>query len=246
MARRLALGLAALLAVALVACGNDAGPLAKAERAMATLDAGRIDFALTAGTAGEKPVGFRMQGPFAFEDGLEFPTFDLRSTSLLGAETIETRLMSDGASVYVMDNGTKVRVPSERASLLRLGNGGGGFADLGVGGWVDDPSVEERSNGSRVITGTVNAADLLSDLARISGQVAGRNSTGLDRDSASRIARLVRHSEFRAELDRTDLPRRLHAVVDFGRELPAALRQSLGPYASPRLEVNLEMQPADH
>ena len=195
MGRRPVVVLGLLLSLILVACGaDDSGPLAKTERAMAKLDAGRIDFALTAGTAGEKPVGFRMQGPFAFEDGREFPTFDLRSTSLLGADTTETRLMSDGDSVYVVDNGTKVRVPSERASLLHLGNGGGGFADLGVGGWVDDPSVENRSDGSQVVTGTVDAADLLSDLARISGQAAGRTSPGLDGDSARRIARLVRHS----------------------------------------------------
>jgi hypothetical protein len=34
--------------------------------------------------------------------------------------------------------------------------------------------------------------------------------------------------------------------VDFGRDLPPELRAALGPYASPRLEVTLAVQPTPH
>ncbi len=63
-------------------------------------------------------------------------------------------------------------------------------------------------------------------------------------DAARRIARLVRHSELRAELDPAGLPRSLRAVIDFGQRPPDELRDVLGPYATPRLEITLAVAPA--
>ena len=136
---------------------------------------------------------------------------------------------------------------AEQARFLRLGKGNGGFTDLGVSGWVQDAVVVDRPDGSRLVTGAIDVGDLLSDLARISGQAAGAG-TGeeLDDESAGRLQRLVRSSEFTAELDRAGLPRNLRALVDFGRDLPPELRAALGPYASPRLEVTLAVEPTAH
>ena len=237
--------------LALAGCGGaDPGPLADAERAMAELDAGHLDFALTARTGdGEptRPVGFRMQGPFSVKEDREFPTFDLRCTNLLGGDQSVVQIVSDGNAVHVLHDGARTPVPPQQARLLRLGSGDGGFTDLGVAGWLEDPVVEERADGSRRVTGRVDAADLLSDLVRISGQATGSDAiAGLDSDSARRLGKLVRQSEFAAELDPGHLPRDLRAVVDFGGQLPAELRTALGPYASPRLEVTLTVRPAEH
>jgi len=241
---------AGALVILLAGCGaGDPGPLSDAERAMAELDAGRIDFALaaTAGGGEAGPVGFRMEGPFSLDQDREFPAFDLRYTSLLGDGERVIQIVSDGNAVHVVHDGARTAVPPQQARLLRLGKGDGGFTDLGVAGWLEDPVVEERADGSRRVTGRVNAADLLSDLVRISGQATGSGAIGaLDGDSARRLGRLVRQSEFVAELDRRDLPRDLRAVVDFGGRLPDELRAALGPYASPRLEVTVAVQPAEH
>jgi len=255
--RRLLLGgMVTVVAITLasVACGRgSANPLSDAERAMAVIDAGRIDLSLTAtATAAGKgadagPVGFRMQGPFAINGGGKYPTLDMRYTTFLGDAERVTQVVSDGEAVHVIEDGARSAVPPEQARLLRLGKTGDGFTDLGVAGWVDDATVVERPDGTRLITGTVDVADVLSDLARISGQTGGLGAVGpLDGDGGRRLQRLVRHSDFTAELDRADLPRTLRAVVEFDRELPAELRAALGPYASPRLEITLAVEPAEH
>ena len=252
--RFVALGASLLVfALALGACGKEvAGPLADADRAMAKLDAARIDLAVMATKAddsrSENPVGFRMEGPFSYEDDRPFPELDLRYTSLLGARQQAVRVVSDGHTVeLVHDSGARTAVPPQQANLLRLGPGNGGIADLGIGGWVKDAAVVERPDGTRLVTGQVNVADLLSDLARINAQAAGTEAgKSLDGDRARRLDRLARQSEFTAELDHNDLPRQLRATLDFGPEMPAELRAALGPYASPRLEVSLSVQPTEH
>jgi hypothetical protein len=253
-ARRLvSLGGAVVLALALGGCGRaESGPLADTDSAMAKLDAGRIDLAVMATTAddphSENPVGFRMEGPFNYEGDRQFPELDLRYTSLLGGRQQAVRIVSDGRTVEVVqDSGARTPVPAQQAGLLRLGKGDGGVADLGVGGWVQDAAVVERPDGTRLVTGRVDVADLLSDLARINAQAAGTEAgKSLDGDRARRLDRLARKSQFTAELDRDHLPRRLRAILDFGPELPADLRAALGPYASPRLEVSLTVEPAEH
>ncbi|HKY75280.1 MAG TPA: hypothetical protein VJS45_04010 [Acidimicrobiia bacterium] len=245
-------GIAALLTITLtsVACGRaGANPLSDTERAMAKLDAGRIDLSLAAKAAGgahARPVGFRMQGTFAIEDGAKYPTLDMRYTSFLGDEERVTQIVSDGQAVHVIHDGARTTVPPAQARFLRIGKTGRGFSDLGFAGWVENPAVVERPDDTRTVTGTVDVADLFSDLARISGQIAGLDVDKLDGEGGRRLQRLVRHSEFTAELDPAGLPRNMRALVDFGRDVPAELRSALGPYASPRLEVTLSVEPAEH
>jgi hypothetical protein len=239
-----------MVTAALTGCGRaDADPLSRTEAAMAALDEGHIEFALaaTADSGAKRPVGFRMRGPFAIQNDRRYPTLDMRYTTLLGDSETDIRIVSDGHALHLVQDGAKTEVSPQQARFLRLGKGDRGFTDLGVSGWVDDAAVVDRPDGSRLVTGSIDVGDLLSDLARISGQAAGAG-TGetLDAGSARRLQRLVRSSEFTAELDRAGLPRNLRAVVDFGRELPAELRAALGPYASPRLEVTLAVEPTAH
>ena len=224
------IGVAVLAAVAAVgalgACGSDEEtPLAAADKAMAGLDAGTLKLQMTA-TAGldtpTEPVGFRMEGPFSTTDG-DLAILDLRYTRLLGGKEDVTQVVSTGKAVYVVADGKVTEVPADQAAGLRLGGGDGGIAALGIAGWAaDDPKVEEREDGSKVVTGPLDVADLLSDLARISDQAAGGDGSAaeLDDEAAERIGKLARSSELSAELGPDDLPRSLRVVVDFGAQGP--------------------------
>ena len=239
-----ALAIAAAAAGGGACGGGEGGPLEDAEEAMAGLDAGRLHLQL-ASTAGiddaTGPVGFRMEGPFSMGEGT-LPVLDLRYTRLLGDRESVIQVVSTGEAAFVVADGKTVEVPPEEAAGLRLGDGDGGIADLGIAGWVRDPEVEDRGGGVRVVRGTVDVADLLSDLARIGAQAGGGGAgERLDGENAERLQRMARASDFVAELGRDDLPRSLRAVVDFAGAVPDELREALGPYAAARMELTLSL-----
>lgn len=227
-------------------CGGGGGPLGDAEDAMAELDAGRLVLQLSA-TAGTDqpagPVGFRMEGPFSFDSGSDLPVLDLTYGQLLGGDEAATRVVSTGEAAYVVADGKVTEVPPERAGALRLGDSDGGFTDLGIAGWVEDPEVEERGDGTSVVKGRADVADLLSDLARIGAQVGGGEGPAkLEGAAARRLDSMARSSEVVVELAEDDLPRSLRAVVDFGGRVPDELREALGRYAAARLELTLSLE----
>lgn len=239
-----------LMVAGLVACGDGdgaRGPLADADRAMAELDEGQVVLQLSA-TAGTDdpagPVGFRMEGPFSFAGGGALPVLDLRYTRLLGDDKQVSQVLSTGEAMYVVVDGRVAEIPSEATGGLRLGEGDGGFTDLGIAGWVDKPVVSEAGeDGSRMVSGEVDVADLLSDLARVGAQVGiGLEDGDVPADAARRLRRQVRHSKIVVELGKDDLPRALHATVDFGGDVSPELRDALGPYASTRIELTLAME----
>ena len=240
------LGVAAVVAVALVACGgDDDDPLAAAERAMAELDAGRIELQLTA-TAGADdptgPVGFRVEGPFSYTGDGELAVVDLSYTQLLGEEQLTTRVVSTGSDAYVVSDDDVVALTGDDIAPLRLGDGNGSVTDLGIGGWIRDPQVTD-GDGGRTITGEVAVGDFLGDLARVGAQVAGDpDVAALDDDTAERLDGLAQSSEAEVVLGDDDLPQSVRLVVDFGGEVPAELQEALGPYASTRLELTMELE----
>lgn len=246
--KRLGTGtLAGLLALGtLGACGADDRPLAAADKAMAGLDAGKVRVQLTA-TAGldnpTAPVGFRMEGPFSTAKG-KLAVLDLRYTRLLGDKEDVTQVVSTGEAVYVVAGGRVTEVPADHAARLRLRDGGGGVPGLGIAGWAEDAKVQKRADGTKLVTGTLDVADLMSDLARLSEQAGGGTGSGLelDADAAERLGRLARSSELAVELGADDLPRSLRAVVDFGGRVPDELRQALGPFAAARLQIELAVE----
>lgn len=244
---RTAAGVLAVAALLLASCGDgEDEPLAAAEDAMADLRAGhvRLQLSATAGDDGAGPIGFRVEGPFSFEGDTEIAVVDLTYTRLLGDEELTSQVLSTGDAVYVVTDGDVAEVPAADAGELRLGDGSGGVADLGIAGWVRDPQVEESDGGGRVVTGEVAVADLLADLARIGAQLGDGETTGvLDDEAAQRLQGLARSSSAEVELGDDDLPRAATFVVDFGGEVPEELREALGPYASARLELTLAVAP---
>jgi hypothetical protein len=110
-------------------------------------------------------------------------------------------------------------------------------ADLGIAGWVRDPQVEGST-----VTGEVDVADFLTDLARLGEDLGGGAAGELDGDVAERLDGLARSSSAEVELGDDDLPRSIHLVVDFGGEVPDELREALGPYASANLELTVTLE----
>ncbi|MEA3055868.1 MAG: hypothetical protein QOD30_1300 [Actinomycetota bacterium] len=211
---------------------------------MGDLDRGRMSFQLSAATPSSDPVGFSLSGPFAMQgDGL--PVFDLRYQRLLGPETDESEISSTGSAMFVKTGDQVVEVPPATASHLRLGDDGGGFADLGLAGWVD--GAHEATSGDRTtITGTVDVADLLGDVARVLAQTEGRTAPRLDAKQAAALRRLVRSSAIEVVLEGDDpLPRSVRATVDFGGRVPSELRQALGRYAAASLELTMQLRHLD-
>ena len=235
-----------LLVLAVPACGAGRGPspLEEAEDAMAELDAGRMDLQLQAVAGGDRPtgpVGLRIEGPFSFTGGGRLPVLDLRYTRLLGDETKVSQVVSTGETVYVVTDGKVAEVPDADAARLRLGREDGGVADLGIAGWVPDPQVETRGDGTRVVRGPADVADVMSDLARIVDQIGGVDTEPLEGDAAERLERVARSSEVVVEIGDDDLPRTVRAVLDFGATVPDGLRRALGPYASARMELTVSL-----
>jgi hypothetical protein len=241
--RRFALiGAVALLA----ACGGgDDSTLGKAETAMAELDAGTMTVELSATTDDvQAPVGFRVDGSFSFTEDGELPLLDFDYTQLLAGEEDVATITSDGTTVWVDAGGQVVELTEEQSASLRLGDDEG-FADLGIASWVEDPE-EETSGSETVVRGTVDAADLLGDLARIASQVGGSEDVGpLDGDAAERLAGLVRSSDIEVVIGEDDLPRSVDATIDFGAEVPDELTEALGPYAAARLHLVVELARLD-
>ena len=241
MIRRLAIAAAVAL---LAACGGgDDSTLGRAEDAMADLRAGSMSLELAATAADvADPVGFRVDGSFSFAGEGDLPTFDFEYTELLAGEENVATITSDGDAVTVVVDGEEVELSADDASSLRLGDDEG-FADLGIASWVDDPKEEQRGDDT-VVTGSVDAADLLSDIARIAAQVSGAGEIGpLDGDAATRLAKLVRSSEIEVVVGDDDLPRSVDAVLDFGADVPEELTDALGPYAAAQLRLTVTLEP---
>jgi hypothetical protein len=231
--------------LATFACGGGrASRLEQAQDAMGRLDRGRMSFQLSASTPSTKPVGFSLSGPFSMQgDGL--PVFDLRYQRLLGAETDGSEISSTGSAMFVKTGDKVVEVPPQTASRLRLGDGGHGFTDLGLAGWVDAPHESVHGN-LTTITGTVDVPDLLGDIARVVSQTEGTTARTLDAKQAAALRSLVRSSTIEVVLRARDpLPRSMHATIDFGGRVPPELRQVLGRYAAATLDITMQLSHLD-
>ena len=229
------------------ACGASPSALEQTEQNMAELTAADMDLRLsaTAGSGDDEsgPVGFRIRGPFSMDDDKELAVFDLTYTQLLGGESTETAVRSTGAAAFVETGGQFYKVGAEDLDSLRISEDrSGGFNDLGIAGWVKDPKTTERGR-NEVITGEVNAGDLLSDLARIAGSLGGDGQvSGLDGEQADRLGRLVKKSAIEVVTNKDRELQSLKAELDFGARAPEELRRTLGKYAAAKLEITLAMK----
>jgi hypothetical protein len=250
---RLAVALVAACALLLVGCGKDNSALAQTERNLASVEAGTLDLRLAASAGVHEdetgPVGFHLIGPFSFDSSHELAVFDLTFTRLLGGDEQVSRVRSTGESAFVTVEGKSYKVPQADLASLRVSDDGeGGLSGLGIAGWVRNakvtPGDKLRGELTDVITGEVDAGDMLSDLARVAESVGGATElAALNGDAAERLQKLVKSSSIQViTTAKSRQLRSLRAAVDFGTRAPAALRKSLGPYADARIEVSLALR----
>jgi hypothetical protein len=242
-------------AAALVAgCGGGASTLERADEAMGELERGDVTVGVVARSRGADgsdagPVGFTMSGRFDAGAGTTLPVLDLTYTRLLGGREEEITVRSDGSRMVVATDGVPVEVPPDQARRLQLARGDrpAGLGELGVGGWItegterDGPTVDGVA--TRRVTGPVDAADLVSDLAVLASQLApGEPARPLDDEAKRRVQSRVRSGDVEVLVDRDDLPRRVRATADFGSTVAPELQRALGPYAGASMEVTLEIR----
>ncbi len=96
---------------------------------------------------------------------------------------------------------------------------------------------------TRRVTGPVDAADLVSDLAVLADQLSARRQTEpLDEEEGRSVQSRVRSGDVEVLVDDDDLPRWVRANVDFGATVAPEVQRALGPYAGASIEVTLEIR----
>jgi hypothetical protein len=198
---------------------------------MAHASAGHLSFDLRAGH-----VGFTVDGTFA-PTSRALPQLDFTYTEHLADGDNVSTLVSDGNTVTVNADGDERVLTADDAG--RLAGGTKGFADLGIASWVDDPH-EDRQGDGVVVTGRANVADLLQDVVRLVSQVNAKGDVKpLDDATARRLGALAQSSTIEVDIGGDGAPRSVDADVGFGRDVPDALVDALGPYAASELQVKV-------
>ena len=213
-----------------------------AQRSLENRKAGKIAFALTAATEESEPVGFGIDGEYSFEDDHELAVLDLTYRQVLGEDSTETQVVSNGEDAWVVVDEEATELTAAQTEALRVEAEGSSSAvpELDLARWLKDGELDE--DGSRsTISGEVRASALIADLQKIAGQVAGTSAAALDSEAASQIDDAVESSEMTIE-SRDGTFQSLNAAVEFGAEVPRGLRDALGAYAAARLELSMSVE----
>jgi hypothetical protein len=238
------LGLCLLLALALAAgCGGNESAIERMEERLGDSQRGEMLVELVAADGDTTRAGMRIEGVYAYDGPGPYAILDVRYVRFAGANETASRVVSTGTEVFVEADGAIRRLNAAEAAPLLLGDGDPATEDLGIAGWVVGERSVERG-GAVVVTGRVDAGDLLTDLARVMGGVTGARVVAPDETAADRLARLVRRSHFRAVGDRDagDL-RSIDASVEFRARARPALVESLGELANAKLDVQVRHRP---
>jgi hypothetical protein len=141
-----------------------------------------------------------------------------------------------GRRAAVEADGVVTEIGADDARSLR---GDEGFADLGIASWFDDP-VDDPRGDDTVVTGRLDVADLVTDLATLVAEVADPDDVhGIDRAGAERVAGAATDSTITAVVGADGLPHTVTATLDFGDDVPDDLVDALGPYAGTRLQLRM-------
>ncbi len=244
MTQRVFAGAAAATLMLLTACGGGGqDTVQKAEAKFVAARSGSVKFQLAAQAEGTQPVGFGIEGAYAFEKGKTYPLLDILYSRFPSPEA-PAHILSTGDEVFA-GRGDELRaVDQERAAIFEEIQRDGAFLRFGFSQWLVDPT--ESVDGSlRITTGQVDVVNLLSDLARGAVQFADASDLqSPDPESARRLRRVVKSSEMTVVTDATTGAfRSLQVLVEFEADAAEELRAALGQFAGVRLEVALNFAP---
>ena len=225
--------------------------LRTAERKLAEVKRGDMDLGMTA-TAGEgptatAPVGFRLAGRFSVDGQQPLPILDLTYIRLLGDGEQTSAVRSNGQDAQVSSGGVTTRVPERMEADLRGGTRGG-MVRLEFTSWVVDPRLEDGQLvdgvSTRRITGAVDVARLLSDMAATDVRMGGESAPlVLDEAARQRINSRARRTSATVLVGKEDgIPRQVEARAELAGDVPPELRAALGRVGNVSLEVTFGLR----
>ncbi len=230
---------AATLSAAIVlfaGCGGSDSPLEQTADRLADIRSGQLDFTIRLVPSGSAGVSVGLRGPFSLSEDLPLPVARIAYDRRAG-QTTEAMFTSTGRQAFVTTAGRTVRLSDEQASGLRVGKGEArSLKDLGLNldRWIKDERTTRQKDLDH-ITGTIDASEVLGDLARI----AGRST--LSEDEAERLSRTVSSSSIEIRTGAEDrLLRRVRASIDLA--VPPELRAKTGGRSGLKIELDLRLK----
>lgn len=211
----------------LAGCGGSSTPepvLAATTERLGGVRAATMDLRVTATSAAldGREVGFAVRGPFDVDSGTTLPVAEL-TVERLGADGEPTTLLSTGERAYLRRGDATYELPPDSTSSLALGEkDGGGAPSLDLARWVDSPTVVEGDE-TDTVSGEVDVAAFLSDLAAVSSRFgeSGGGLTDLSPEAQAEVADAVTESSMTAVVDHDDRDlRSVVATVVLGRPDP--------------------------
>jgi hypothetical protein len=248
--RRLAVVL--VLSALLVGCGGNGEAEEVLSQTAANLDeirSGTLHFNLRIEPRGgddAQEFGFALDGPFSFGSAGALPVADIEYTQVVGDQSATVTVISTGARAYVRTNGSTYEMPPEQANELRSASGelrSEGLGEFAIDEWIEDPELHDGGEVGGVetdqVTAELDVVAAVSDLLELVRGL-GQDAPQLSQRDVERLADAVRSSRFELYTGKEDrLLRRLEVEVDFGLEVPAALRGVLGSLVGARVLFEL-------
>ena len=249
-----------LLCLALAGCGDEepAQVLSETAQKLGAVKSGDLSVRFVAspkGKGADGDIGFELKGPFSVAEPGALPVADIEYTQIAGPRQGKAKLISTGREAFTEVEGEVYELAPARERELRRAKGelerDGGLGELDIGAWIRDPKVSQGNvvDGADTdkVTSGLDVVAALNDLAALArGVGAGGSGQKLEGESAKQVERAVKSARLELLTGQEDrLLRRLAIDVDFGLEVPDALRSIVGPVAGGRVLFELGIDKAN-
>lgn len=232
------LALTVTIAAVLAGCGGpDAAEVARetGER-LGDIRSGTLDLRLDVEGSGggeDTAFGLELAGPFALPESDGLPVADLEYTQSVGDASETTTVVSTGEEAWV----DGAPLTADQAARLELSAGRANPLDgLDIGAWLVDPELGEEGDGTVTVTGALDVARALADVAELTG------TSRFSDAEAERLAEATRDSRLTIVTGAEDrLLRRLDADVRLELEVAERLREALGPLVGGAIRLRMEI-----
>jgi hypothetical protein len=246
----------ALVVATLVACSgapSASDVLSRASESLDTIRSGELHVSVLVETgrsrAGSR-IGFELGGPFALGEEGELPEARITYTQIAGEDELSVTLTSTGETAYQTVAGQTTEMGEPQLDALRAAGGstdGGGFGQLGVGEWIEDPQLQDggRRGGvdAYLVTGRLDVVAALNGMVAAAQSFGGSGAAGIEHlDAADEelIENAIRSSSVRVYAGEEDgILRAISLLVEFQADAEEEVLDALGPLAGERLSVEL-------
>lgn len=200
------------------------------------------------GTDLARGVGFSLEGPFALAVPERLPTADVAFTRMAGENRARVNFVSTGREAFVRTGGETYALGAARERRLRgaapASGPSGGLGELDIEDWVEDPKLEAGPVLGGVptdrITSRLRVVEAANGLLEVSGRGGPQRLAGADARKLTRAARSARLELLTGAEDR--LLRRLSIDLELSADIPAAVRDALGPLGGARFRLDLDVK----